>query len=180
MNAAPSDLNDFFALFGLPRSFRVDLVQLESAYREVQARVHPDRHAAAGDAQQRVAMQWATAANEGFKTLKQPIKRAQYLLKLAGVDVQAESNTAMPPAFLMQQMEWRETLDDAVARHDQRAIFGLINTVEECRLGTINLLAAALDDCAQLQVAARLVRELMFIDKFASDVRDAEDALLTQ
>jgi molecular chaperone HscB len=177
LNAAPSDLNDFFALFGLPRSFRLDLVQLESAYREVQARVHPDRHAAAGDAQQRVAMQWATAANEGFKTLKHPIRRAQYLLKFAGVDVQAESNTAMPAAFLMQQMEWREALDEARSGADRSALDALEGEVRRAHGEEVARLEELIDERRDLKSAAACVRKLMFIDKFRNEVTEALDHL---
>jgi DnaJ-domain-containing protein 1 len=77
--------------------------------------VHPDKFVNATDAEKRVAMQWATRANEAYQTLKSPQKRAHYLCELNGVDLQTESNTAMPMAFLMQQMEWREALGDARA-----------------------------------------------------------------
>ncbi|MGC7990846.1 Fe-S protein assembly co-chaperone HscB, partial [Salmonella enterica] len=83
---------------------------------------HPDKFAHASDAEKRVAMQWATRANEAYQTLKNPLKRARYLCELHGVDLQTESNTAMAPAFLMQQMEWRETLDDAKAGKDIDAL----------------------------------------------------------
>ena len=96
--------DDFFALFGLPARYEVDEAALDAAYRTVQSQAHPDRFANAGDAERRVAMQWAAHANEAYRTLRQPLKRAIYLLHLRGVDIQAESNTAMAPEFLMQQM----------------------------------------------------------------------------
>jgi molecular chaperone HscB len=107
-------MQNHFELFNLPLQFAVDAQALESAYRDVQNRVHPDKYVSATDAE-RVAMQWATRANEAYQTLKNPQQRAQYLCELAGVDLQTESNTAMPMAFLMQQMEWREELGDARA-----------------------------------------------------------------
>ncbi len=177
MSAASSDLNDFFALFGLPRRFELDLAQLESAYREVQGRVHPDRHAAAGDAQQRVAMQWATAANEGYKTLKHPTKRAQYLLKLVGIDVQAESNTAMSGAFLVQQMEWRAALDEARSSRNRSALEGLEDQVRSALASELRHLADLIDTAADLQAAAGSVRKLMFIDKFRTEVAESLDHL---
>ncbi|WP_205192460.1 Fe-S protein assembly co-chaperone HscB, partial [Burkholderia sp. LMG 13014] len=94
-----------FDLFHLPAQFALDETVLDAAYRTVQTQVHPDRFAAAGDAQKRIAMQWATRANEAYRTLRDPLKRASYLLSLRGVDIGAENNTAMEPAFLMQQME---------------------------------------------------------------------------
>jgi molecular chaperone HscB len=106
-------MQNHFDLFNLPPRFAVDAGALDSAYRDVQSRVHPDRFVNATDAEKRVAMQWATRANEAYQTLKNPLARARYLCELNGVDLQTESNTAMPPSFLMQQMEWRERLEEA-------------------------------------------------------------------
>ena len=104
---------DHFSLFGLNRAFRLDLSDLDSRYRDIQAQVHPDRFVNAGDAERRLSMQWATHANEAYQTLKKPLERAKYLLHLAGHDIQAESNTAMPADFLIEQMEWREAVMEA-------------------------------------------------------------------
>ena len=98
-------MQNHFDLFALPAAFSVDLGALDAAYRDVQGQVHPDRFVNATDAEKRVAMQWATRANEAYQTLKNPQKRAQYLCELHGVDLKTESNTAMPAAFLMQQMD---------------------------------------------------------------------------
>ena len=104
--------NDF-ELFGLPQQFALDRGQLDDTWKALQREAHPDRFAPEGAAAQRVAMQWSVRINEAYQRLKDPLKRAAYLCELRGVPVQAESNKAMPPAFLMQQMEWREALDDA-------------------------------------------------------------------
>ncbi|MFA9216411.1 MAG: Fe-S protein assembly co-chaperone HscB, partial [Sphingomonadaceae bacterium] len=111
-------MQNHFELFQLPQRFALDTSALDVAYRDVQGRVHPDKFVNATDAEKRVAMQWATRANEAYQTLKNPQKRAQYLCELHGVDLQTESNTAMPMAFLMQQMEWREALGEARAHKD--------------------------------------------------------------
>ncbi len=101
-------MQNHFELFGLPVRFAVDSAALDAAFRDVQGKVHPDKFVNASDAEKRVAMQWATRANEAYQTLKNPQKRAGYLCELNGAPLQVESNTAMPLAFLMQQMEWRE------------------------------------------------------------------------
>ncbi len=88
-------MQNHFELFHLPQQFAVDAQALDSAYRDVQNRVHPDKFVNATDAEKRVAMQWATRANEAYQTLKHPQKRAQYLCELNGVDLQTESNTAI-------------------------------------------------------------------------------------
>ena len=100
-----------FSLFGLPQAFAIDPAALDSAYRAVQAEVHPDRFAGANDAERRRAVQFSAQVNEAYQTLRAPLARARYLLGLKGIDVGAESNTAMPADFLMAQMEWRNFRD---------------------------------------------------------------------
>src|ERR1700733_11150756 len=118
-------MQNHFDLFHLPQQFAIDAGALDSAYRNVQGQVHPDKFVSASEAEKRVAMQWATRANEAYQTLKNPLKRATYLCELHGVDLQTESNTAMPMAFLMQQMEWREALGEARADKDVDALEAL-------------------------------------------------------
>jgi molecular chaperone HscB len=166
---------DHFELFGLPPRFAIDLDALERAYRDVQARVHPDRFAAGTAAERRVAMQWATRANEAYATLRSPRKRAAYLVERAGVPIEAESNTAMPPAFLMQQLEWREALDEA--RGDVDALAALRATVDEERGELLAALERALDAQHDHAGAAALVRQLMFVERFASEIGDADEAV---
>ena len=100
--------NDF-ELFDVPVQYAQDRAQLDARWKALQREAHPDRFAADGAAAQRVAMQWSVRINEAYQRLKDPLKRAAYLCELQGAPVQAENNTAMPPAFLMQQMEWRES-----------------------------------------------------------------------
>jgi molecular chaperone HscB len=125
-------MQNHFELFNLP-SLPSTRMRSNSAYRDVQSRVHPDKFVSATDAEKRVAMQWATRANEAYQTLKNPQKRAQYLCELNGVDLQTESNTAMPMAFLMQQMEWREELGDARAAKDSDALESLDEQLRKAR-----------------------------------------------
>jgi molecular chaperone HscB len=158
-----------FALFDLPQQFALDAERLDGAYRAVQAQVHPDRFAAAGDAQKRVAMQWATRANEAYQTLRDPLKRAGYLLSLRGVDLGAENNTAMEPAFLMQQMEWREGIEDAAAARNVDALDAVLGELRGERRVRLDKLAALLDSGAD-QGAAEAVRQLMFIERVMHEV----------
>ena len=101
-----------FELFGLPAAFSLDRAQLDLQWKSLQREAHPDRFASEGAAAQRIAMQWSVRINEAYNRLKDPLKRAAYLCELNGAAVNAENNPSMPPAFLMQQMEWREALDD--------------------------------------------------------------------
>ncbi len=166
---------DHFELFGLPPRFAIDLDALERVYKDVQARVHPDRFAAGTAAERRVAMQWATRANEAYTTLRSPAKRAAYLVERAGVKIEAETNTAMAPAFLQQQMEWREALDEA--RSDPAALIELRTVMNDERDELLNAIARALDETHDARAAASLVRQLMFVDRFASEVAVVDEAL---
>lgn len=169
-------MQNHFDLFHLAPRFDLDMAQLDSAYREVQGRVHPDRFVNAGDTEKRVAMQWATRANEAYQTLRNPQKRAQYLCELNGVDIRAESNTAMPVDFLMQQMELREALADARAAKDAAALDALDAQVRGERKAQLAQVGRLLDagDYAQ---AAQGVRALMFLDKFGDELQYAFEAL---
>jgi molecular chaperone HscB len=165
-----------FALFHLPACFALDPRELDRAYRAVQAEVHPDRFAAAGDAQKRIAMQWATRANEAYRTLKNPLARASYLLHLRGIDVGAEDNTAMEPAFLMQQIEWREEIEDAASAHNAGELERLLAALRREQGQRFEKLAASLDSGAN-QAAAEAVRQLMFIARLESEIETQLDRL---
>lgn len=169
-------MQNHFELFQLPQGFAVDLNGLDVAYREVQNRVHPDKFVNANDAEKRVAMQWATRANEAYQTLKNPQKRARYLCELNGVDLQTESNTAMPAAFLMQQMEWREELEQARAEHNVAALEALERQVRASRASQLADIGVALDT-GDFPQAAQGVRALMFLEKFGDEVSFAFEAL---
>jgi molecular chaperone HscB len=160
--------DDYFGLFGLPARFDLDADALERAWREVAARVHPDRYATASPAERRVAMQWATRANEAYRQLRDPLLRARYLCEQGGVDLQTESNTAMAPAFLMQQMEWREQLDDA--RGDPAVADALQADLDAARAGMKRLLAELIDARGDHAQAGEKVREWMFIEKLAQEL----------
>jgi molecular chaperone HscB len=167
---------DHFQLFDLPARFALDRDALDRAYRSVQANVHPDRHAAGTAVERRVAMQWATRANEAYQTLKSPLKRAAYLCEQAGVPIAAETNTAMPSAFLQQQMEWREALEEVRGRSDGDGMQALDRTMVAERERLINGLHQALDVDRDHERAAALVRQLMFVEKFATEVGAAGHA----
>jgi len=169
-------MQNHFELFNLPKQFAVDADALNSAYRDVQNRVHPDKFVNATDAEKRVAMQWATRANEAYQTLKHPQKRAQYLCELNGVDLQTESNTAMPMAFLMQQMEWREELGDARAAKDSDALESLDEQLRQARKQQLAQIEQQID-AGDFHAAAQGVRALMFLEKFGEEVRFAFEAI---
>lgn len=162
-------MQNHFDLFHLPQRFAIDTPALDKAYHEVQNRVHPDKFASAGDAEKRVAMQWATRANEAYQTLKNPLKRATYLCELNGIDLETESNTAMPREFLMQQMEWREALQDAKAAKDLDALEKLEAELHIARKIEVAQIGALLDK-QDFHQAAQGIRQLMFLEKFGKEI----------
>jgi molecular chaperone HscB len=169
-------MQNHFELFNLPQRFALDTSALDAAYRDVQGRVHPDKFVNATDAEKRVAMQWATRANEAYQTLKNPQKRAQYMCELNGVDLQTESNTAMPMAFLMQQMEWREELGEARAGKDADALEALDKQLRNERKAKLLDIEHQID-AGDFHAAAQGVRALMFLEKFGEEVRYAFEAI---
>ena len=173
-NHSASD--DYFRFFGLNQQFTIDLPALDQAYLAIQKEVHPDRHARGSETDQRLAMQMATLANTAFQTLKNPIKRGLYLCQLHGVDAKLETNTAMPAAFLMKQMEWRENLDEQA--EDLPALEALMAEVEQSKTDTLTEITQAIDGAKNYQRAAELLRGLLFIDKFAAELDDTIATLI--
>ncbi|WP_426109795.1 Fe-S protein assembly co-chaperone HscB [Massilia sp. PWRC2] len=169
-------MQNHFELFKLPVRFAIDAAALDGAYRDVQGQVHPDRFVTAGDAEKRVAMQWATRANEAYQTLKNPQKRARYLVELNGIDLQTESNTAMPLDFLMQQMEWRDMLGEARAGADVGALEALDGQVRQARAAQLAEVGRQLDS-GDFVAAGEGVRALMFLEKFGEELQHAFDAV---
>ena len=159
--------SDDFELFGVPRRFAQERSALDARWKELQREAHPDRHAASGGAAQRQAMQWSVRINEAYQRIKDPLRRAAYLCELHGAPIHAEDNTAMPGDFLMQQMEWREALEEAdgLAQVD-----ALEAQVQQARRAALERCAELIDQQQDFAGAARQVRALMFIARFALDI----------
>jgi molecular chaperone HscB len=156
-----------FELFRLPQRFEQDRADIDARWKELQREAHPDRFAAQGASAQRAALQWSVRINEAYQRLKDPLKRAAYLCELRGAPIQAENNTAMPPEFLMEQMEWREALDEA---GDESDLEQLSERVLQRRREMLSHIQQLLDLEGDAPAAAQQVRALMFIERFAADV----------
>ena len=157
----------------MPVRYAVDLARLEAGYRELQSQVHPDRFASATEAERRAAMQWAAAANEAYRTLRDPVDRGRYLLGLKGFDTQEETNTSMPADFLMQQMEWREAASDARASRDAATLEELRGALGIERREMLKQLERALDADANYEAGCSLVRKLRFLAKLDEEIDEA-------
>ena len=165
--------NDF-ELFDLAQKFKQDRLAIDVQWKELQREAHPDKFAAQGASAQRVAMQWSVRINEAYQRLKSPLTRAAYLCELNGFPVNAENNTAMPASFLMQQIEWREGLDEAKTAEDLQKILLKTNEYGREQLLKIEQVIDAQHDFKQ---AVEYVRALMFVERFATDVDVRLDTL---
>ncbi len=173
----PDFTKNYFALFALAPSFTIDVSVLDRAYRDVQREVHPDRFANAPDVEKRLAAQWATQANEAYRTLKSPLNRGRYLLKINGIDTEEERNTAMPLEFLMQQMEWREAVVEAKARQDETTLDALAKQKHTEEKTLFVLLATQLAETKTMVEARETVRKLRFLEKLGEEIDLANEAI---
>jgi molecular chaperone HscB len=156
-----------FELFGLPQRFAQDRPAIDARWKELQREAHPDKFAAQGASTQRVALQWSVRINEAYQRLKDPLKRASYLCELLGAPIDAENNTAMPTEFLVEQMEWREALEEA---EGEAALEELSDRVILRRREMLAHIAQLLDLEANAPAASQQVRALMFVERFAHDI----------
>jgi molecular chaperone HscB len=168
-----------FELFGLPQTYALDRERLDTAYRELQNTVHPDRFAAQPEAEQRLAMQWATRVNEAYQTLKHPVNRGVYLLHLQGIDALDASNTKMEAAFLMQQMEWREAIEDARSGKSLETLDSLSGNLRAAHRRIEAKLVEQIDNVHDFEAAREAVRQLRFMDKLIAEVGDVYEELET-
>ncbi|WMC09641.1 co-chaperone HscB [Oceanimonas pelagia] len=167
---------NYFELFDLPAQFQLDGQALSEAYRRLQTRFHPDKFASRPERERLQAVQQAARINDAFSTLKDPLARAEYLLSLQGVDIRGEQQTLKDPAFLMQQMEWREQLEEIPAASD---VFAAIMAFERELKQASNDYYRELEqqlDAGHWSDAADTVRKLKFMAKLHAELERVEDA----
>ena len=170
-------MTNYFALFNLPEQFAIDLNLLESNYRAIQSASHPDRFVTCTSAEKLQSMQTATLANEAYLTLKNPANRAKYLLALQGIDAIDEKNTQMPADFLMQQMEWREAMEDAKAAKNMDDLEQLLTEMQLDAKKLQANLTDLIDTQKDYKAATDAARKLIFIDKVCADIHKAIEHL---
>ena len=164
------ETSNFFEIFSLTAGWQVDIGLLDSRYRQLQREFHPDRFAASGEVEKRLAVQTTSLINQAYETLKSPLKRAQYLLELEGINADQESHITSDASFLMQQIELRESLEEAEQGADPLAALEsmhddvdsqyrqLQNSFEEQYHSTdYNM---ALDTVAKMQFFSKLLIEI--------------------
>jgi len=172
--------SNYFELFGLPISFDVDGEALALRYRDLQRALHPDRFASASDQERRLSVQQTAQVNEGFRVLKAPLARARYLLELRGLPLD-DRDTAMDPAFLMEQMELREALAGVAGAKDRfLALEQVRDQIESRERRLIENLRQhfADDDPGGLETARQDVRKLQFMQRLLDEAEELEETLV--
>lgn len=165
-------MSQYFTLFQLEPAFDIDAENLEQTYRALAARFHPDKFASASAFEQKQAVMMSSTINDAYRTLKNPIDRAAYLLKTLGIDADAPEHTSFAPDFLIQQMEWRETLMEARAESDLKT---LENLNDEIRAEQEKLFCDLKQSfaCQDYDTAAQQVRQGRFLDKLRNEISSA-------
>lgn len=162
-------MSQYFNLFQLEPSFNIDIEALEQTYRALAARFHPDKFASASAFEQKQAVMMSSTINDAYRTLKSPIDRAAYLLKSQNIDADAPEHTSFSPEFLMQQMEWRETLMDAQMEQNYDAIRALDQEIQEVQSNLYQDLQQAFEQ-QDYESAAQWVRHGRFLNKLRNEI----------
>ena len=162
-------MSQYFNLFQLEPSFNIDTEALEQTYRALAARFHPDKFASASAFEQKQAVMMSSTINDAYRTLKSPIDRAAYLLKSQNIDADAPEHTSFSPEFLMQQMEWRETLMDAQMEQNHDAIRALDQEIQEVQSNLYQDLQQAFEQ-QDYESAAQWVRHGRFLNKLSNEI----------
>lgn len=174
---------NYFQLFDLPTSFSIDVADLKQRHRELQRQLHPDRFTSASEQEQRLALQRSSAINDGFDVLSHPLKRAEHFLRLHQVPLESAESTVKDTAFLMEQMELRERLeelseiDDLDALEDEIDAFtSELNAALSEQLATLSQYLES-QKLEQWQQASVLIRQLAFFYKLLDELKQLEDRL---
>jgi molecular chaperone HscB len=172
---------NYFDLFNVVPAFDIDTALLAERYRELQRAVHPDKFANDTEQQKRLSVQRTAQVNDGYQTLKNPLRRAEHLLSLRGIELSHETTTLKDGAFLMQQMEWREALEDIQHSSDPQSsmddLHDSFNEFESALTAKLATLLAS-DNNADALLAADQIRKLKFMAKLHDELARIEDGLL--
>ncbi|QFX96385.1 Fe-S protein assembly co-chaperone HscB [Acidithiobacillus thiooxidans ATCC 19377] len=166
-------------MVGLPESYDLNLQALRSQVLQLQKVLHPDRFAQAEATTRRFSLEWSTRLNEALAVLRDPLKRADYLLQRQGIDALGEQVKVADPSLLMTQMVYRERLEDLLAARDQNGLDQLRGEVEDASSKAVNKLHILLKNlpCEQVDEAGSVLRELQFLDKLLGEIERGEESL---
>ena len=168
---------DYFTLFGLPAGYEIDTQALAARFQDLQRQYHPDKFASGTQAEQLAAVSHSTTINQAWQTLRHPLARAEYLLSLHGFDLASEQHTVRDTAFLMEQLELREELDEIEQAKDEARLESFITRVKGMFDTRHQQMVEQLNN-ETWDVAADTVRKLRFLDKLRSSAEQLEEKLL--
>ena len=170
---------NYFELFELPQDYLLDLTQLSTRYRDLQRTLHPDRHANTNEREQLLAVQYSATVNDAYNTLKDPVRRALYMLDLHDADLDIENTTLHDPQFLMQQMELREALAELREQPDPEAeLEQMAAGLKQQQQTMATEFAQALQSPADLEAAKKTAVRMQFNDKLQREIVQLEEELL--
>ncbi|HEY3449268.1 MAG TPA: Fe-S protein assembly co-chaperone HscB [Myxococcales bacterium] len=176
-----------FEVLGLPSSYFLEASVLEERFKDLNKKLHPDRFAQKEPRERRMSLEWTTQVNDAYRTLKDPLKRATYFVKLQGIDVEKESGknamVRLPPEFLEQVMEDREALEEAKAAKDLSRVRALAQGIEKRSASVFEALNGALKafeagDKPSLEKAGGAIAILKYFSRFHEEVEAIEMAAL--
>ena len=171
-------MNNPFALFDLPVAFQVDSALLNERYLALQKSLHPDNFSAASAQEQRLAIQKSAEINDALRILKDPITRADSIIAInTGETENPEEKSNNDIDFLMQQMEWRETLENIENRQDTDELTAFAQEINQIRHAILSELSTALD-AQQWDIARAITDKLRFIKKLQTEIERVEETLL--
>lgn len=171
-------MNNPFALFDLPVAFQVDSALLNERYLALQKSLHPDNFSAASAQEQRLAIQKSAEINDALRILKDPITRADSIIALnTGETENPEEKSNKDIDFLMQQMEWRETLENIENRKDTDELTAFAQEINQIRHAILSELSTALTE-QQWDIARAITDKLRFIKKLQAEIERVEETLL--
>lgn len=172
----------YFEIFDIPVSFECDIDVIQKHYRELQKAVHPDKFVNSSDLEKRISMQHTSRINEAFNTLKNPVERALYLLKLKGLEINFDNETTMDAQFLMEQLELRESL--AAVGNDTMSLdkLDVMDGEVKNKLSQLMLDFSSSYEADETEQARELIRKMQFLQKAQKEISDCvaniEDGLL--
>lgn len=171
---------NYFTLFNIPEQFEVDNQLLAKTYQTLAQLTHPDKFAASSEQEKAIAVRKNAQVNDAYQVLKSPLSRAEHMLEMRGVELRHEQQTMQDPAFLMQQMEWREQLEELDQSSDP---FDVLNDLDD-EIGVQikghhkQLAFLLTHQSAEHDIqAADEVRKLKFLYKLRDEIQSKEDAL---
>lgn len=166
-----------FKIFDLPVDFKIDQKLLSNRYLALQKSLHPDNFTTHSPQEQRLAMQRCAEVNDALQILKDPILRADSIIALhTGEQENIEETSHRDIAFLMQQMQWRESLEQIEETKDSEQLMDFCVQIEQTQQTLLTNLSTALSN-KQWHQAKTINEKLRFIQKLLLEAERVEEKL---